>query len=420
MLKPEDNERITLVGARTPMGRLMRRYWQPIALSSELLERDGAPIRVRLLGEDLVAFRATDDTVGLVDASCPHRRAPMFFGRNEAGGLRCVYHGWKFDRGGACVDMPSEPADSLFRNKVVITAYPTHEAGGFVWAYLGAPAQQPAPPDFEVCRAPATHRFASKTYEACSWLQALEGGIDSAHSTFLHNMNLNETSLLRRHPPDIEFEKMPYGLAGAAVHELDDDTTYARTFHYVLPAQSIRASVHDRTGGKNATPYIHGHIWVPIDDAHCYVYNYLLSHTPAVPITPEFAQAQEAAYGRGPADMLPGFRLKANKENDYLIDRHLQRTRTYSGIAGINTQDYALQEGMGPIVDRSREHLAPSDRVIILARSLLLEAMLADERGDVPRGVDPATSRSVRAADDIIPRAASWTRALEAELRAVF
>jgi phenylpropionate dioxygenase-like ring-hydroxylating dioxygenase large terminal subunit len=420
MLKPEDNVRITRVGAGTPMGRLMRRYWQPIALSSELPEPEGAPLRVRLLGEDLIAYRESDGAIGLVDAFCPHRRAPMFFGRNEEHGLRCVYHGWKFDRAGACVDMPSEPPDSLFKSKVRIAAYPTHEAGGFVWAYLGAPEEQPGPPDFEVCRAPATHRFASKTYEACNWLQALEGGIDSAHSTFLHNMNLRETSLLRRHAPEIEFEKMPYGLAGAAVHDLDRDTTYARTFHYVLPAQSIRANIHDRTGGKNPTPYIHGHMWVPIDDEQCYVYNYLLSHTPAIPIARDFALAQEKAYGRGPDDLLPGFRLKANRENDYLIDRAAQRTRTYSGIAGINTQDYALQEGMGPILDRSREHLAHSDRVIILARQLLLEAMQANERGDVPRGVDPATYRTVRAADDIIPKREHWARALEPELRAVF
>jgi phenylpropionate dioxygenase-like ring-hydroxylating dioxygenase large terminal subunit len=420
MLTPDDNVRITHVGPGTPMGRLMRRYWQPIALSSELPEPDAAPLRVRLLGEDLIAYRDTSGAVGLVDAFCPHRRAPMFFGRNEEQGLRCVYHGWKFDRAGACVDMPSEPPDSLFKSKVRIAAYPTHEAGGFVWAYLGRPEQQPGPPDFEVCRAPATHRFASKTYEACNWLQALEGGIDSAHSTFLHNMNLRETSLLRRHPPEIEFEKMPYGLAGAAVHDLDRDTTYARTFHYVLPAQSIRASVHDRTGGKNPTPYIHGHIWVPIDDEQCYVYNYLLSHSPKIPIARDFALAQETAYGRGPDDLLPGFRLKANRDNDYLIDRARQRTRTYSGIAGINTQDYALQEGMGPILDRSREHLAHSDRVIILARQLLLEAMQADERGTVPRGVDPATYRNVRAADDIIPKREHWSRALEPELRAVF
>ena len=165
MLKPQDNERITRVGRGTPMGELQRRYWLPCALSSELGEPDGAPIRVRLLGEDLVAFRDTEGKIGLVDAFCPHRRAPMFFGRNEECGLRCVYHGWKFDRNGTCVDMPSEPADSLFKSKVTIASYPTWEGGGMLWAYLGPPGKQPPPPDYELVRVPATHRFVSKTLQ---------------------------------------------------------------------------------------------------------------------------------------------------------------------------------------------------------------------------------------------------------------
>jgi len=154
MLKHEDNEKICRVGPGTPMGNLMRRYWQPAALSSELPERDGAPIRVRLLGEDLVAFRDTQGRVGLVDAYCPHRRAPLFFGRNEECGLRCVYHGWKFDADGNCVDLPSEAANSPMKNGVKIAAYPTVERGGIVWAYLGPKEHQPGPPDFEWTRVP--------------------------------------------------------------------------------------------------------------------------------------------------------------------------------------------------------------------------------------------------------------------------
>src|SRR5580704_12783584 len=187
MLKREENERITRVGPGTPMGNLMRRYWQPALLSSELPEADGPPVRVRLLGEDLIAFRGSDGTVGLVDAFCPHRRAPMFFGRNEECGLRCVYHGWKFDASGACVDMPSEPPDSLFKTKVTIAAYPTHEAGDIIWAYMGPKETQPEPPDYEWMRAPRTHRYVSKSVEDCNWLQALEGGIDTSHSSFTHN-----------------------------------------------------------------------------------------------------------------------------------------------------------------------------------------------------------------------------------------
>src|SRR3984885_7027362 len=171
MLSKEDNERLVRVGAGTPTGDLMRRYWLPALTAEELPERDGAPVRVRLLGEDLVAFRDSSGRVGLVDAFCPHRRAPMFFGRNEECGLRCVYHGWKFDADGTCVDMPSEPPDSLFKTKVTITAYPTWEGGGIVWTYMGPPEHQPPHPDYELVRTPATHRYTSKTYEECNWLQ---------------------------------------------------------------------------------------------------------------------------------------------------------------------------------------------------------------------------------------------------------
>src|SRR6185312_16358187 len=197
MLTKEENERLTRVGPGTPMGNVFRRYWLPAALSSELPEPDGAPVRVRILGEDLIAFRASDGTIGLVSAYCPHRRAPMFFGRNEENGLRCVYHGWKFDVGGNCVDMPSEPPGSLFKTKVTIENYPTYEAGGIVWAYMGPVEKKPEPPDYELLRVPGTHRFVSKTFEHAHFAQALEGGLDTAHSSFLHNMNLGDRSFLR-------------------------------------------------------------------------------------------------------------------------------------------------------------------------------------------------------------------------------
>src|SRR3954454_23917723 len=157
MLKPEDNERLVRIGPGTPAGKLFRRYWQPACLSSELPESDGAPLRVRLLGEDLIAFRDTEGKVGLVDAYCPHRRAPLFFGRNEECGLRCVYHGWKFDRNGDCVDMPNEPEESKFKHKVELTAYPTWEKSGIIWTYMGPKAEQPSVPDYEWLRAPETH-----------------------------------------------------------------------------------------------------------------------------------------------------------------------------------------------------------------------------------------------------------------------
>ena len=168
MLKPEDNERLVRVGRGKPAGELFRRYWIPALLSSEVDEPDGPPARVRLLGEDLVAFRDTNGRVGLVDAYCPHRRAPLFFGRNEECGIRCAYHGWKFDVDGNCLDTPAEPADTGLKSRIKLTAYPTLDRGGIVWAYLGPHDRQPPPPDFEWLRAPATHRHVSKTFEHCN------------------------------------------------------------------------------------------------------------------------------------------------------------------------------------------------------------------------------------------------------------
>ena len=422
-MTPEDNERLTRVGPDTPMGRLMRRYWQPVALSSELADSDGAPIRLRILGEDLIGFRDTDGNVGLVDAFCPHRRAPMFFGRNEERGLRCVYHGWKFDRSGTCVDMPSEPPDSLFKTKVTIGAYPTREAAGLVWAYLGPRDVMPAPPDYELLRAPDTHRYVSKTYEDCNWLQALEGGIDTSHSSFLHNMNLGDESYLRNADtaPRLVVERTDYGYTYAGIRSVRADEDYVRVYHYVMPAQQLRGGVTHWQGGIKQVPTLHGHIWVPIDDERTWTFNWLYAYDPNIPVSHEFAIESETNSGRGPADYVPGtFRLKRNSGNDYLIDRQVQKTQTFTGIKGVNTQDMALQEGMGPIVDRSKEHLGTTDRAIIAARQLLLEALRTNDEGGTPRGVDPATYRDIRAVDLLIPRNAPWQAYLKAELVARF
>jgi nitrite reductase/ring-hydroxylating ferredoxin subunit len=423
MLKPEENERLTRIGPGTPMGALFRRYWIPAALSEELPERDGPPVRVPLLGEKLVAFRDTNGGVGLLEDACPHRRAPMFFGRNEECGLRCVYHGWKFDAAGNCTDMPSEPPESLFKSKVNIPAYPTYEASGLIWAYLGPPELMPAPPDYEFCRAPQTHRFVSKTFEECNWLQALEGGIDTSHSSFAHNLDINDKEFLRSRNthPRLEVDRTPYGYTYAGIRELESGQQYVRAYHYVMPAMQIRGRVSGRKGGIEATPTINGHVWIPIDDYTCNVYNFMYSYDPAIPITKEYALAFEIAYGRGPDDFIPGtYRLKKNAANDYLIDRDLQKRQSYTGIVGINTQDYALQEGMGPIVDRSKERLGTSDRAIIAARQLLLEGTYAVEKGEIVRGTDPATYRSVRAVDLTIPLLAQWRDALKDELVAKF
>jgi phenylpropionate dioxygenase-like ring-hydroxylating dioxygenase large terminal subunit len=420
MLKPEDNERICRVGAGTPMGALMRRYWLPALLSEELPEPDGAPVRVRLLGEDLVAYRDGTGAVGLVDAFCPHRRAPMFFGRNEECGLRCVYHGWKFDVSGACVDMPSEPPDSLFKTKVRITAYPTWEGGGMVWAYLGPPELQPAAPDFEVCRVPAGHRIITKVRQENNWLQALEGGVDSVHSGMLHNDDMLDRKQLRNIRCEVEYDVTPYGLGGAAIHPLEDDRIYARTFHFVMPVHQIRGLTYDRYGRPAALPTATAQITVPIDDGATWVYNYVYSTDPAQPLPAEFASAAFRLLGVDDNSRSAGYHLVRNAANDYLIDRGLQKTTSYSGLVGMLVQDIALQEGMGPICDRSKEHLAYSDAVIIGLRRVLFEGIDAVARGDAPRGTDVEVFRAVRGADAIIPRRAPWRDAVRERVTTSF
>jgi phenylpropionate dioxygenase-like ring-hydroxylating dioxygenase large terminal subunit len=423
MLSPQENERITRVGPGTPMGEVFRRYWLPAFLSSELPENDGAPIRVKLLGEDLIAFRDTSGAIGLVDAFCPHRRAPMFFGRNEECGLRCVYHGWKFDRDGTCVDMPSEPADSLFKTKVTIAAYPVWEGGGLAWAYLGPRDLQPPYPDYEFVRAPATHRFVSKTFEDCNYLQALEGGLDSSHATIMHNMSIGDGSFLRdyeRLVPQINVERTPYGYNYTGIRTLGDQQ-WVRLYHFIMPITQIRGRIQDPTI-PNLFPTINGHFWTPLDDTHVATYNWMYAYDPARPVTPEYAAYVEHYTGRGPEHMDPErpFHLKQNLANDYLIDRAVQKTKTFTGIPGVNTQDVALQEGMGPIVDRSREHLGTTDRAIIVLRQLLLEAANDVAAGKAPRGVNAEDYQRVRALDHIIPKDADWQDVLKDERLARF
>jgi len=411
MLSREDNERLVRVGRGTPTGELFRRYWQPACLSSELAEPDCPPIRVRLLGEDLIAFRDTKGRVGLVEAYCPHRRAPLFFGRNEECGLRCVYHGWKFDVEGNCLDLPSEPETSPMKAEVKLPAYPVVEKAGVIWAYLGPKEKMPAPPDYEWTRAPATHRFVSKTYEQCNYLQALEGGLDTAHSSFLHNLKLSDKLAFRQRDraPNLEVERTDYGYYYVSTRKAGADGSYVRVYHYVMPFQQMRGGVQGLLYGSNSRPKLDGHLWVPIDDEQTNVYNWCYSADPAWPISEDMAEEFEHHSGRGKDDLIPGtFKLKRNPSNDYLIDRDVQRTTTFTGIDGVNTQDFAIQECMGPITDRSKEYLGTTDRAIVTLRRMLLEAVAAAARGETPPGADPATHRNIRPYDGLVPPGGNW------------
>jgi len=423
MLSKEDNERLTRVGAGTPMGNVFRRYWLPAVLSSELPEPDGAPVRVRLLGEDLIAFRDTSGAIGLVDAYCAHRRAPLFLGRNEKCGIRCVYHGWKYDRFGKCVEMPTEPKESSYKDRIALTAYPTWEGGGLVWAYMG-PSPAPPPPGFEFTRAPETHRFVSRTVQDCNYLQALEGGLDSSHATILHNMTLGDMSWLddyERTTPKLEVYPTDYGFQYSGIRKRSG-RYWVRLYQYVMPATQIRGRSapvrHENAPPK--IPLVNGHFWIPVDDVTVSVINFSYSADPNIPLDRDYAMAAEEDYGRGEDEVLEDFRLRRNASNDYMIDREIQKTKTFTGIKGVNTQDVAVQEGMGPIVDRSKEHLGSTDRAIVMMRRLLLEACRTVEAGGTPKGADPEAYRNVRAVDHFADTEAMIPRVMERERVARF
>jgi phenylpropionate dioxygenase-like ring-hydroxylating dioxygenase large terminal subunit len=418
MLSREDNELLTRVGPGTPMGETLRRYWIPALLSWELPGPDCAPVRVRLLGEDLVAFRDTQGALGLLDEFCPHRRASLFFGRNEECGLRCVYHGWKFDVTGRCVDMMNEPEESSFAHKIRTTAYPMVEEGGVLWAYLGPPDRQPPRPRFAWTQMPATHRHVSKVIQESNWLQGLEGGIDTSHAPILHRLLTVDSTrpgfkptnpFVRGKAPDLVVDLTDYGYQYAGIRPLGEREVHIRTYHYVMPFHQLRPSRTD-----SGIPTVAGHIWVPMDDENTMVFNW--EHSTGQPLSDE--DRLERRLGNGPMDVdQRTFRSHRNRQNSYLLDRQVQRTESFTGIDGINVQDRAIQESMGRIVDRSREHLGPADKAVIQARRLLRQAIETVRDGGTPRGVNPSYY-ALRAAEGVLPREADWRRALAPELPA--
>jgi phthalate 4,5-dioxygenase oxygenase subunit len=417
----ELNERLTRVGPGTPMGEVFRRYWQPALLSSEIPAPDSPPVRVRLLCEDLVAFRDSNGAVGLIDAFCAHRRAPLFFGRNEECGLRCVYHGWKFDVNGECVDLPSEPPHSRMNEHISVTAYPTYEAGGIIFAYMGPASEVPAYPDYEWLRAPAEYVHVNKTGQHSNYLQAVEGGIDTAHISFLHNndiKNAQQINLLDKHPK-LDVDQNEYGFAYAGLRNVSDDAVYVRAYQFIMPNQTMLSGAlvnftdEDFSGlGFGGNPnQVQGHIWVPIDDENTWNYNRWYRINEGDPFDPEGVKRLDHNSGRGPEDIIPGtFWPTSNFENDYRIDREVQREKTFTGIPGISTQDLAMQESMagGHIVDRSKENLGSTDQAILTLRSILFECADAVEAGRAPIGVDPGPSSHVRSGTAIIHKGTDW------------
>jgi len=420
MLSKEDNELITGVGPDTPMGQMLRRYWMPAVLSWELAEADCPPVRVKLLGEDLVAFRDTSGRVGLLAELCPHRRASLWLGRNEEDGLRCAYHGWKYDVTGQCVDQMNEPVS--FASRIRAPAYPTAERGGIIWAYMGPPAQQPPFPDFEYLRADDAHRSVTKVFEECNWVQALEGGIDTSHAPILHRALTGDSGVgnpitspfVRSSAPVLELDPTEYGYRYYGVRNLDEADLYVRGYHFVMPFTQIRPSQVGR--GGPIRPIISGHHWVPVDDHTSMVWNWTYSFGPE-PLSESEMTQSDNGNGREAVDWENGFRSFANMHNNWNIDRELQRTGSFSGIRGTNAQDRAVQESMGRIVDRSEEHLGPADRAIITTRQMLLDAARSVQRGDEPLGAQSTAYGRARAIDRILPRDGDWREVILPAMR---
>src|SRR5262245_12032939 len=409
MLRTEVNELLTRIGPQTPMGELFRRYWLPALLAEELADDDAPPVRVKLLSERLIAFRNSEGEYGLIDEFCAHRGASLWFGNVQEGGIRCAYHGWKYGTDGQCLEVPSEPENSNFASKVRLTSYPLVKVGDILWTHLGDPETRPPLPEFEFIRVPPEQTFTSKRWQESNWLQALEGGIDSSHVSWLHSGGLKNDPLFKGAKgnqynlddlrPFFEVAEADGGLFVGARRNAEDDQYYWRITPYVMPSFTIVPPRGDHP--------VHGHFWVPIDDENTFVYTF--DYHPTRALTADEVQAMRDGHGVHSRNIPGTYRPMENKDVDYLMDREAQRRgETFSGVRGIAQQDASLQESMGPIVDRSKERLVSSDTGIIKARQKLRKAVEAlRDDGTEPPGVDPAHHR-VRSAAIVLPQAESF------------
>ena len=423
----KDSEDLTRVGPGTVMGKLMRQYWLPAAMSSEL-RADGAPVRLMLLGEQLIAFRDSSGRVGIMDHKCPHRCASLFLGRNEENGLRCVYHGWKFDVQGNCVDMPSVPAERDFKHLVKAKAYKAVERNGLVWVYMGERKEAPPLPQIEATLIPEAEVQISFVQRECNWLQALEGDIDTSHFGFLHAGGIEADMLpndaLLRHTvtnraPDYHVADTDTGTMYCAYRGAGPGKTYWRFANFMMPFWT-------QTPQGRFSEHLHNRAWVPMDDTHTMFVSLRWKHEPPF-VTDDKSGKQMPGFGRvfnylpNTTEWYGRWRLVGRPENDWLIDRDAQaRGGNYTGIDGIHAQDQAITESMGPVTDHLHEHLGPSDMMIMRTRRRLLKAARALARdGAVPPGVDnPEIMYPVRSGDFITDQGTGWKDAYAAQMRA--
>jgi phenylpropionate dioxygenase-like ring-hydroxylating dioxygenase large terminal subunit len=418
VLTKEDNEILTRVGPGTPMGDLLRRYWTPACLIAEVPEPGGAPARVRLLGENLVAYRDTTGRVGLVQENCAHRGASLYFGRNEDDAIRCVYHGWAFDADGKCVDMPSEPVP--FCDKVTIRAYPTRESGGIVWTYMGPKDSMTPFRDFGTDGLSGDEVLANKQHTTCNWVQAMEGNIDTAHVSWLHQWNgideipddgsdkpgypSNAMSWkFWRHDraPRLEIEDTWYGYRYAGIRTTPGGHTHVRITAYALPYSTMVASIPFSTG--------HG-MFVPIDDENCWRY----FTAPATWRNPRnlgganlFSLAPFSTPVTNPRNgIIP---REYTADNDYQIDRDTKRNGIFSGVSDFVSQDLMVTESIGPVYDRTQEKLGTTDKAISRMRHILISAAKDLAGGKEPPAVGDALDfRHIHGAEKILEPGEDW------------
>jgi phenylpropionate dioxygenase-like ring-hydroxylating dioxygenase large terminal subunit len=408
MLSVADNERLTLTGPGTDMGRVFRCYWQPALLSRELVAA-GPPKRIKILGEDFIAFRDGENRVGVIEPRCAHRGANLFFGRNEACGLRCAYHGWQFDVAGNCIDIPTvtEKVAASLKPKAQLQALHVREWCDVVWVFFGE--TPPQLPQLDFGTLPRENYFVSKKFQQCNWAQAVEGGIDTAHFSYLH-ANLDNGKRVGLMPSQGENEPpesgryrwmiedaMPQftvlehaaGLVMCAARRADNDQRYWRLTQFMMPNHSMAPNSFP---GDNHV----GNTWVPVDDHSCWIFCY--AYNPQRPLS----ERERHAYANGlgifaavDEDFVPVRR----RENDYLIDRELQQRGNFTGITGISEQDAAIADSQGFIADRTRELLGQTDLGIVRFRALMLRAADQVAAGKVPHGADVPDAYRVRSGD---------------------
>jgi len=394
---------LTRTGADTPMGRLLRRYWIPAVMAPEVEAPGGAPVRVRLLGERLVCFRSPQGQLGLVREFCPHRGASLAYARNEQGGLRCLYHGWLVAPDGEITQTPAEPDLS---KRFCHPSYPVREAGGLVWTYMGPAGKRPPFPNFSWMGLKPPHLLVAKLYQSCNYMQGVEGDLDPAHPNYLHRDLDREDkaswagagwnsiqALMHDGAPVIHCEHTPYLMRVGAVRTTPDpEVSYVRVFEYCAPFYCFIPA------GPGESQLFKA--WHPIDDYSCYTF--YIHYDADKPLD---AEAIHRNWGHRTA--APDYKSAHDNTNMHLQDR-ARMNRNLSGIEGAAIQDLAMQESMGPLYDRSQEHLGASDRAVIFYRHTMMKLMETAEQGGSLPGQDAALDYKLRAASTHMPKGEAW------------